>query len=278
MSKPSGFKRFGEQLNSKALPEIDVSGAVMERIRALSNEREAPGKTQRYMKRRPKVLVMAIAVFVVFVTTAAAAVLPLSWNGERITIEDDGGMNAKIDALKERIFGREPSSKETAEDLLNNHKNAKEVMGLAEAAKQFPFTILRPSPLDTQPTRSNGALMNSMLQENGQETRIIGYIPVFYDIYDLADNRWAVVTQQLDQMATGLIAGKVDSGSATYVGDWEQVEINDQIMAMYKEYSRENLLLIKYKTEQSQVIELKVTGTGEKDELIKLAKAYTGLE
>ncbi|MBD3920358.1 hypothetical protein H8B09_16470 [Paenibacillus sp. PR3] len=278
MRKPSEFKGLREELDGMILPTIDVSGAVMERIRAMSNGSEATDNTQRYIKRRPKaVWVMATALFFVFSAAVSASVLPLNWNGERITIEDDGGKNAIIDAFKELIFGQEPTYKETIEDVLNNHTNAKEVMDLDGAIKQFPFTILRPAPLEAQLIRSNGVLMNSILQENGEDARIIGYIPVFYDIYDLANNRWAIVSQKLDQEATDLIAGRVTSGSSTYIGKWEQVQINDQLMAMYKEYSRENTLLMKYKNERSQVIELKVTGTGERDELIKLAKAYTGL-
>ncbi|GMK39726.1 hypothetical protein PCCS19_27810 [Paenibacillus sp. CCS19] len=278
MSKPSEYRNLRKQLDGMTLPTIDVSNAVMERIRVMSNRSEAPDHTQRYIKRRPKALwVMTTALFFVFSAAVSASVLPLNWNGERIAIEDDGGKNAIIDAFKVLIFGQEPTYKETIEDVLNNRTNAKEVMDLDGAVKQFPFTILRPAPLEAQPTRSNGVLMNSILQENGNDARIIGYIPVFYDLYDLADNRWAIVSQRLDQEATDLIAGRATGGSSTFIGKWEQIQVNDQLMAMYKEYSRENTLLMKYKNEHSQVIELKVTGTGEKDELIKLAKAYTGL-
>ncbi|MDT3425315.1 hypothetical protein J2Z22_000831 [Paenibacillus forsythiae] len=278
MKKPSEFNDLSQKLSGITLPTIDVSSPVMGRIRVMYNEQTVPVKARLPVKRHPKVMwITVFSLFFVFIATVSASVVPVSWNGESFTIEDDGGRNARIDAFKEFIFGKEPTYKESVEDVLNNHKNAKEVMSLDEAKQQFPFTILRPDPSKAQPIRSNGVLMNEMLQENGKDVRIIGYRPVFHDIYALDNQRWVIVTQNLDQAATDHLKGKVDSISSTYIGNWENVQINNQMIAMYSESKKKNTLLIKYKTEQSQVIDIEIVGTGTKEQLIKLAEAYTGL-
>jgi hypothetical protein len=276
MNKRSEFNGLRQQLTGLTLPTIDVSGSVMQRIRTMNHKHAAPGKVQHFMKRPRVIWITAAALFFVLSISVSATVLPLSWDGASITIEDDGGKNERIDAFKELIFGKAPTYKETIEEVLNNHKNAKEVLSLDEARRQFPFALLRPDPSKAQPTRSNGALMNVMQQENGKDVGVIGYRPVFHDIYELDNKGWAIVTQRLDQAATDHVQGKINSRSSTYSGNWENVQINDQMMAMFTESKKENRLLIEYKNTLDQVIGLDIIGTGTKEELIKLAEAYTG--
>jgi hypothetical protein len=277
MNKQSEYNELRQRLASVTLPTIDVSSTVMEQIRAKANEYKVPVAARCSMHRRPKVIwITAAVLFFTLTVTVSAAVLPLSWNGGRITIEDDGGRSAAIDAFKELIFGEEPTYKETIEDVLNYHKNAKEIISMDEAQQQFPFTILRPDPSKAKPIRSNGALMNQYIQENGKD-RIIGYKPYFHDIYELDHKRWIIVTQSLNEEATDFIQGRASSISATYIGNWENVQINEQVMAMYKGSKKQNRLLIQYKNEQSQVINLEIVGTGTNEQLIKLAEAYVRL-
>lgn len=277
MNKRAEFSELRKQMTDTPLPKIDVSSAVMEQIRMINVGNNAP--IQLAVK-RPKVMwITAAALFSVLTTTAiSASILPIHWNGASITLENDGGKNARIDAFKELIFGKSPTYKETIEDVLNNLKNAKEVMSLKEASKQFPFPILRPDP-SVQPIRSNGVLMNVMLQENGKDVRIIGYRPVFHDIYEIDHKQWIIVTQSLDQAATDHLHGRIDSRSATYIGNWENVQTsNEQMLAMYSESAKANRLVIEYKNEQSQIIKIEVLGTVSKEELIALAEGYTGLK
>lgn len=278
MSKPDEFNKLQQQVNLVKLPRIDVSSVVMKQISMIGDKDNRDTHIHYFLKHRRAVWLTAVVLFFSLAVTVSASILPLEWNGERIAIKDDGGNNASIDAIKERIFGQTATYKDIVEDVLNNHTNAQQVVSLDEANEQFPFIILRPDPSIVEPARSNGALMHELLQENGGEAVIIGYRPVFHDIYELEDDSWIIVTQSLDQAGTTRLQeeGNIPSTS-TYIGAWENVEINETIIAIYTENKHQNRLVIKYKNPQNQVIDLRIIGTSLKEDLMELATAYTGL-
>jgi hypothetical protein len=76
--------------------------------------------------------------------------------------------------------------------------------------------------------------------------------------------------QRLNENATSFLKGKTDAYSSSYVGSWEQVRINDGVMAVYAEDKKQNRLHIEYNNGSRQVIDLDVQGVVGKDELIRL--------
>ncbi|MHC0035301.1 hypothetical protein [Pseudoneobacillus sp. C159] len=216
--------------------------------------------------------ILSAAILLLIVVPVSAAVLPIEWNGIKITIHDDNGENARIDRFKEFLFGPSPTTKEVIENTINKSLNMKGTVSLKEAEKEFPFSILRPEETFT-PTKSIGALMNSNLQENGGKENLIGYNYVFHDFYE-KHNKWAIVTQSINQAATDYLTGNVDSMSSAFSSRWENVKLNDNTVAMFATGDKENTLLLNYKTKDLKIIELKVIGNQSKEELIKLAEAY----
>lgn len=227
------------------------------------------------VRRRP-VWMIATALFLFASVSVSAAILPIDWNGIKISILNDNGKNERIDSAKELIFGTQPTYKAMIEDTLKHSINMKETLTLDEAKKEFPFPILRPVHTDMTPTQSIGALMNQTIQENKGIVRIVGYTPIFHDFYE-KDNIWIVVSQSLDEEATkSLQADSQKMSSQTYVGNWETVQVTDQTFAIFKDDGKESSLLLQYKTDNLKVVELKLIGNVAKEDLIKLAKAYIG--
>ena len=182
------------------------------------------------------------------------------------------GKMHRIDRLKEILFGPSPTYKEVTENTISKSLNMKGTVSLKEAQKEFPFPILRPGETLT-PTKSIGAIMNCTMQENGGKEKIIGYNYVFHDFYE-KHNKWIVVTQSLNQEATDYLTGNVDSMSSTFVGEWENVKLSDNTVAMFIAGDKENRLLLNFKTNDFKVIDLELVGNQSKEELIKLADAY----
>lgn len=57
---------------------------------------------------------------------------------------------------------------------------------------------------------------------------------------------------------------------------WENVEIADDTLAMFTAHSSENLLIVKYKTADRNVISLALSGSVTKGDWVTLAKTYVG--
>jgi hypothetical protein len=222
---------------------------------------------------RPKfTYIISAAILFLIVVPVSAAVLPIEWNGIKISIDNDNGVNARIDRFKELLVVPSPTYKELIENTINKSLNMKGTVSLKEAQKEFPFPILRPKEPLT-PTESIGAIMNSTMQENGGKEKVIGYNYVFYDFYE-KENKWVVVTQGLDQAATDYLSGNIDGMLSTFSSRWENVKLNENTVVMFAAGDKENSLLLNYKTNDSKVIELKLIGNQSKEELMKLADAY----
>jgi hypothetical protein len=273
MKKDSQIEFPLQDIKKVSLPSIDVTDRVMNRIHSLNQK---TGFTQRqHIFRQNRFRTSWVIASVLFLATAmsvGAAVLPIDWNGIKVSIFDDGGKNAGIDAVKEFIFGDRPTYKQLIENTLKDGKNLQKAMSLEKAQKEFPFTILRPSQTQYKPYSSIGAMMNISVQENGTE-RIIGTRPIFHDFYELKGH-WIVVTQSLDAQATQFIQGKADDVNSTYIGKWESVKINGNVSAMFIKDRKENRLIVQFKTQENQAIELKLIGNATKEEMIKLSEAY----
>lgn len=274
MSKHAEYETMIRKIKEAALPEIDVTGQVMSRIRTL-NERKIHQPARRRAFKRPWVWVTAAALCFIAAVPLSAAILPAKWNGIDISITNDHGKNARIDAFKELLFGPIPTSKKEIEDTLTNHKNMKKTLTLEETKTEFPFRVLRPEHGDLTPSKSIGALMNITEQTDGSPSKIIGYRAFFYDFYEQG-KQWMIVTQSLDEEATKFLNGTINSMSSTYAGDWEAIGSSDRLTAMFVRGSKENRLIVQYKTDDKQVIELKVNGNASKDKLVELAEAYVG--
>ncbi len=229
-------------------------------------------KNKRIFSRPKLAYIISSTILFLIIVPVSAAVLPIEWNEIKITIDDDNGENARTDQLKEFLFGPSPTYKELIENTISKSLNMKGTVSLNDAQKEFPFPILRPGETLT-PTRSIGTIMNSTMQENGGEEKVIGYNYVFHDFYE-RHNKWVVVTQSLNQEATDYLTGNVDSMSSTFSSRWENVKLNDNTVAMFAAGDKENSLLLNFKTNDVNVIELELIGNQSKEELIKFANAY----
>jgi hypothetical protein len=265
------FDSFVNNLKAISIPDIDLTNKTMRRIYESGS---GSSKVRLQTKYSKKIWAAAIMLFVMTSLSVSAAVVPLKWFGLEVSIQDDGGANARIDAFKELIFGPEPTYKQTIEDVFQHPEDKlQQVFTLEEAVKVFPYPLLRPQSTNDKPYRSIGGLMNHRLQVKGESDRIIGSSPVFHDFYG-DDKKWIIVSQRFDENATSYLKGIVDSYASTYVGAWEQVHINDRVMAVYTGGKKQNRLNIKYNNGNEQVIDLDVQGNVSKEELLRLAKAY----
>lgn len=289
--RPSEFDALADEWRENRLPRIDVSSAVLKAIRepdGRGRQQTADGRSVRGRKgrgnaagrlvfsRTRKIGWMTVALFVLLTVSVGASVLPIRWEGGTFVIEDDGGRNARIDAWKERLFGPEPTYQETIEEVLRTGKNMEKTVTLEEAAREFPFALLRPAAdAAYRPARSIGALMNETMQVSGKDPEVIGHRPVFHDFYELPRG-WVIVTQSLNEAATRAAEGTVTSRTGTYVGNWEQVGWGGRALAMYAPSAKQNRLVMEYKTATGQVLDVNVTGTASKEDLVLLAEAYIG--
>lgn len=222
---------------------------------------------------RLKLTFITLAAILLLIVPVSAAVLPLEWNGIKISVVDDNGENARIDAWKEAIFGASPSYKDTIENILINKENSQDIYTPAEAQLQFPFAILRPAQA-LSPTISFGATMSHISLDNQSGEEVTGYHYVFHDIYE-SENEWFVVTQALDEAATDFLHGKIDDMSSSFVGNWEVLPFNnDNITVMYIEDRKENRIVAQYKNEDKMIVELKVIGNVPKKQLIRTLTSY----
>ncbi|GIP38580.1 hypothetical protein J31TS4_18600 [Paenibacillus sp. J31TS4] len=276
----SEFEKRAAEWREVRLPRIDVSRAVLEAIREPGESRPGSAaerrQTRRFSRSR-RIGVMTAALFFLVALTVGASVLPIHWEGGVFTIENDGGRNARIDAWKEKLFGPEPSYRDQIEDVLRTGRNMEKAVTLEEAERTYPFPLLRPSAAENryQPVRTAGAWMNVVQQEKGQPDRVVGHNPVLHDFYELADGRWAVVTQSVDEAATRH-AAEGGSRSGTFVGSWEQVDWSGRALAMYIQDAKQNRLVLEYKTASGQMLDVRLIGTASREELIALAEAYIG--
>jgi hypothetical protein len=265
------FDTFVNNIKAISLPGIDLTDKTMRRIYESSSRTR---KVRLRTKHSKKIGAAAIMLFVMMSLSVSAAVVPLNWFGLEVSIQDDGGANARIDAFKELIFGPQPSYKQTIEEVFQHPEGKlQQVFTLEEALPLFPYPLLRPHTTKDKPYRSIGGLMNHRLQVKGEPERIIGSSPVFHDFYG-DDKKWIIVSQRLDENATSYLKGEINSNTSTYVGAWEQVQINDRVMAVYVGGKKQNRLDIKYNNGNEQVIDLDVQGNVSKEELLRLAKAY----
>lgn len=223
---------------------------------------------------RPKLsFIIGAAIFLFVIVPVSAAIVPFEWNGMKVTITntDDNPENASIE--KELLSGPTPTYKELVENYTTNKNDIlKQTLSLKEAQNEFPFPILRPEDKLT-PTISIGTIKDVIVLGDDAKEKVSGDRLSFHDFYENG-NKWAIVTQSLDQGATDFLTGNIESMSSTFVGEWENVEMSDNKLAMFIEGDKLNVLNLFYKIDDNNIIMINVMGNRSKEELIKLADAY----
>ena len=212
---------------------------------------------------RPKLIyIITTALLLLVMVPVSAAIGPFEWNGIKISItNDDKAESSSIE--KELLSSTSPTYKELVENITTNkNETLKQTLNLKEAQKEFPFPILRPEETLT-PNISIGTINDVILLGDDVKEKVSGDKLAFHDFYE-KKNKWAVVTQFLDQTPE----------SVSFAGEWENVLMSDNKLAMFIEADKVNVLSLNYIIDDEKIILLHITGNYSKEELLKLADAY----
>lgn len=213
---------------------------------------------------RPRLTYIITAALLLLVMVPVSATIgPFEWNGINISITNDDDKGEKSSIEKELLSSASPTYKELVENITTNkNETLKETLNLKEAQKEFPFPILRPEETLT-PKISIGTINDVVLLGDDVKEKVSGDKLAFHDFYE-KENKWAVVTQFLDQAPE----------SISFVGEWENVKMSDNKLAMFIEAEKMNVLYLNYKLDDDKVILIYTRGNQSKEELLKLADAY----
>lgn len=140
----------------------------------------------------------------------------------------------------------ELSYKEKLETALSKSADVWETISVDEAAKQFPFSLLRSQDSKFTLVNSFGVVPKdtNYRVKSADEWWLGG----FYDIFQWNQTE-VVVKQDLDVAMTETLKDPNKTMNMTFLdAKWENVEITDDTLAMFTANSSENLLIVKYKT------------------------------
>lgn len=247
------------------LPEIDVTEKVMKQVYAY-NSRSSLQRRQRSGFKARRVWIAACALLLIASATVSASTLfKADWNGIQVSI-----INTDSPALP--VAANEPSYRKKLEAALAQSATTWSTISLDEAAKQFPFPLLRPKQSEFTLVQTYGVVpydKNYRLKSVDE-----WWLGGFYDIYEWKQKD-IVVLQNLDAGMTESLEDPKKTMSLTFhEAAWENVEISDDVLAMYRANGTEKVLIVKYKTADLKVIDIELTGDVAKEDLVKLAKTY----
>lgn len=254
------------RMKETRIPESDVTGKVMQKVYSYHSKHRIH-RQQRF--RISPVWIAACAVlFIATASVSAATLFKTSWNGIQVDISDHV-KDASIPADK-----NEPAFKKKLETALSKSEDVWRTISLDEAAKQFPFPLLRPQDSKFTLVESYGvAPQDENYRVKSAEEWWLGG---FYDIFQW-NQRDIVVIQDVDAAMTESLQDPNQTMSMTFQNaPWENVEVTDDVLAMFLANDSENFLLLKYKTADRKVISLEITGDLSKDDLVELARTYVG--
>ncbi|RXZ79453.1 hypothetical protein EBB07_23030 [Paenibacillaceae bacterium] len=156
---------------------------------------------------------------------------------------------------------------------LSNSADIWEKISIAEAAKHFSYPLLRPQDSKFTFVKSFGVVLKD------ENHRVKPGDIWFYGIYDIFQWKQSeiVVMQTLNEVMTNVLKDPEQTMAMHYTdGKWENVEISDDVVAMFLPGSIDNYLEVNYNTADLNVIRLNLHGNASKNDLVKLAKTYLG--
>lgn len=266
MNNDLNINRLIHKLKETRIPEVEIASKVMQNVYSFhGNDRIQ--KRQR-LRISPVWVAACALLFISTASVSAAALFKTTWNGIQVNISDNGKITPIPADKKERSY------KEKLETALSNSADVWVTIAIDEAAKQFPFTLLRPQDSKFTLVQSFGVVPKDTPYrvKSADEWWLGG----FYDIFQWNQSE-IVVKQDLDAAMTETLKDPNKTMSMTFQdAPWEPVEIADDILAMFTANSSGNLLVVNYKTADHNVISLNLSGDLPKDDLVTLAKTYVG--
>jgi len=249
-------------MKETSIPKVDVASKVMQRIYSFHGKHR--NHRQQWFRISPVWITACVLLLIATASVSAATLFNTNWNGIQVDI-DDNEMVTSTPADE-----NEPSSNKDLETVISESADVKTI-SFDEAANQFPFSLLRPQDSKFTLVKSFGVVPND--GDYSGELSLVG----FYDIFQW-NQQDIVVNQNLDGPLTkSLDPNQTKWASLTFQGaSWENVELTDDTLAMFTENGSTNLLIVKYKTTDSKVISLIISGDLSKEDLIELAKTYVG--
>lgn len=268
MNNDLNVNRFIHKMKEIRIPEADIAGKVMKKVHAFNDRHHSLSRAlnRKRLKISP-VWVAACALILVTTTTAgAAALFKTNWNGIQFSINDNG-KNTSSPVAKSEL-----SYTEKLETALFNSTDVWETISVEEAAKHFPYSLLRPQDSEFTLINSFGVVLKDSNYRVKSEDE--WWLGGFYDIFQWNQSE-IVVRQDLDVLMTKALNDPSQTLSMIYhEAPWENVEIAGDALAMFTVNNDENMLVVSYKTPDLNVVTLELNGDASKAELIKLAELY----
>lgn len=264
MNNDLNVNRLIHKMKETSIPEADIAGKVMHKVHAFHDNHRIP-KQQR-LRISPVWVAACALIFISTASVSAAAFFKTTWNGIQVNISDnDKGTSMPVDKS-------ELSYKEKFEMALLNSADVWETISVEEAAKQFPFSLLRPQDSEFTLVKSFGVVLKDT--NNRVKSADEWWLGGFYDIVQWNQSE-IVVKQGLDVEMTETLKDPNKTMSMTFhEAPWENVEIADDTLAMFTANGNENLLVVNYKTADLNVVTLELSGDVTKEELVTVARAY----
>jgi hypothetical protein len=270
MNNDMNINHLIRRMKETKLPEVDVTSKVMQRVYAFHGKHRLHTQQRRAFRISPVWISVCVLLFIATASVSAATLFKTTWNGVQVHIGD----NAKDMATPGDQ--NEPSYKKKLETALSKSADVWKTVSLDEAEKQFPFPLLRPKDSEYKLVKLFGVVQIQQDKIYRVKSADEWWLGGFYDIFQW-NQRDIVVRQNLDIGMTESLQDLKKTMSLTFVdAPWENVEVDDDTLAMFTANGNENLLILKYKTADRKVISMELTGDIAKEDLVKLAKAYVG--
>jgi hypothetical protein len=213
------------------------------------------------------ILAAAVIASLVVVIPVGASVLPTKWHGMDFTIDQDGGLNSRIEAFKELIAGHK-----NAQDWLEKGIKESASMSAEEVARSFPFTILKPETPVMPLARSVG------LKFPTNDSGIHPMDELSYSYWDEYQDgkQWVVVRQTLNVGATAYLNHQSNGHSTGYAEGYQPVQLEGDTIGFVAKQSHHELLMnvIYWNTAKKQAIDLQISGNVPQDLLVQVANSY----
>lgn len=254
-------------MQSTSLPDMDVTDRVMKRVRSFQGFKLSKD-LRRNIWKYPVWLTAAALLLVTTVTVSAAAFFKADWNGIEVRVE-----GIVQDMTPNSLIGSTTPYKTQLDEALAKMSDIWQLGSIEETEEQMGFTALRPKTLDQHYilSESFGVLAYDInYRVKSADEWWLGGI---YDVFRL-NQKDIFVKQNLDAEMTESITNQKTMSLTFTDAVWENIEIADDVLAMYTATGGENILMLKYKNSYNQVISIELQGDVTKEELIQLAKSY----
>jgi len=266
MNNDSNTTRLINKMKETKIPEVEIASKVMKNVHSFHASQPIQ-KHQRF-RLSPVWIAACALLFISTASVSAATLFKTTWHGIEVGISDK---NQDTPISTDRNEG---SYREQLEAALSSSSDVWKTISVDEAMKQSPYALLRSQESKFTLVKSFGVV----LKDTNYRTQSANewWLEGFYDIFQLNQSD-IVVKQILDTIMTESLNDPDKTLSMTFVdAAWENVEIADDVLGMFRASGSQSTLLVSYKSSDRKVISLEFSGDVTKDDLVTLAKTYLG--